>query len=177
LLLLTLLCTCGPAHIGAQTVYELTLEEVVDIARSESPDMKLAETRLNNTLWRYRSFQADFKPQIQLNATLPGLNRSIDNIILPDGREDFVSRALMRNTLSISLSQPIVATGGQVFLTTGLRRLDVFKTDLNPASLSYLSTPGSLGIQVPIADFGKARSRIEVARSNQDLELLDIEQE
>ena len=61
--------------------------------------MKLAETRLNNTLWQYRSFQADFKPQIQLNATLPGLNRSIDNIILPDGREDFVSRALMRNTL------------------------------------------------------------------------------
>jgi outer membrane protein TolC len=35
----------------------------------------------------------------------------------------------------------------------------------------------TLGIQVPIADFGKARSRIEVARSNQDLELLNIAQE
>ncbi|MFK8162350.1 MAG: TolC family protein [Lewinella sp.] len=162
LLLLTLLCTCGPAQTYAQKVYELTLNEVVDIARSESPDMKLAETRLNNTLWRYRSFQADFKPQIQLNATLPGLNRSIDNIILPDGSEDFISRALMRNTLSISLSQPIVATGGQVFLTTGLRRLDVFKTDLNPASLSYLSTPISLGFVQPLRGYNELRWRQKI---------------
>ncbi|WP_169435025.1 TolC family protein [Neolewinella persica] len=162
LLLLTLLCTCGPAQTYAQKVYELTLNEVVDIARSESPDMKLAETRLNNTLWRYRSFQADFKPQIQLNATLPGLNRSIDNIILPDGREDFISRALMRNTLSISLSQPIVATGGQVFLTTSLRRLDVFKTDLNPYSLSYLSTPISLGFIQPLRGYNDLRWRQKI---------------
>lgn len=157
MLLLTFLCTCGPAQIQAQKVYELTLKEVIEIARSESPDMKLAETRLNNTLWQYRSFQADFKPQIQLNATLPGLNRSIDNIILPDGREDFVSRALMRNTLSVSLSQPIVATGGQVFLTTGLRRLDVFKTDLNPSSLSYLSTPISLGFFQPLRSYNELK--------------------
>ncbi|MEM9931106.1 MAG: TolC family protein, partial [Bacteroidota bacterium] len=35
----------------------------------------------------------------------------------------------------------------------------------------------TLGVRVPIADFGKARSRIEVARSNQELELLNISQE
>ncbi|MEM9259277.1 MAG: TolC family protein, partial [Bacteroidota bacterium] len=35
----------------------------------------------------------------------------------------------------------------------------------------------TLGIRVPIADFGKARSRIEVARSNRELELLNIQQE
>ncbi|MGB3546937.1 MAG: TolC family protein, partial [Saprospiraceae bacterium] len=35
----------------------------------------------------------------------------------------------------------------------------------------------TLGIQVPIADFGKAKSRIEVARSNQELEQLNIDQE
>ncbi|MEL6275168.1 MAG: TolC family protein, partial [Bacteroidota bacterium] len=35
----------------------------------------------------------------------------------------------------------------------------------------------TLGVSIPIADFGKARSRIEVARSNQQLEQLNIEQE
>jgi hypothetical protein len=45
LLLLSFFCTC----VSAQEVYTLNLEEVVDIARSESPDMKLAETRLNNS--------------------------------------------------------------------------------------------------------------------------------
>lgn len=162
LLLLTFFCTC----VRAQKVYDLTLAEVVDIARSESPDMKLAQTRLNNTLWRYRSFQADFKPQIQLSATLPSLNRSIDNIILPDGSEDFISRSLMRNSVSLFLSQPIVATGGQVFLTTGLRRLDVFKTDLNPASLSYLSTPVSIGFNQPLRSYNelKWQQKIEPLR-------------
>jgi outer membrane protein TolC len=179
LLLLTLLCACGPAQTYAQKVYELTLDEVIGIARSESPDMKLAETRLNNTLWQYRSFQADFKPQIQLNATLPGLNRSIDNVILPDGREDFISRSLMRNTLSISLSQPIVATGGQVFLTTGLRRLDVFKTDLNPASLSYLSTPISLGFFQPLRGYNELKwdKKIEPLRYQENKRLFNESKE
>ena len=134
-----------PLFLTAQTTYTLTLDEVVELARSESPSMKLAETRLNNTYWQYRSYQADFKPQIQLNATLPNVNRSIDPVTLPDGREDFISRALMRNSVNVSLSQPIVATGGQVFVTTGLRRLDVFKTDFNDGSVSYLSTPISVG--------------------------------
>jgi len=34
-----------------------------------------------------------------------------------------------------------------------------------------------LGIQIPIADWGKARSRMEIARSNQELEQMNIEQE
>ncbi|MEL7160276.1 MAG: TolC family protein [Bacteroidota bacterium] len=149
--------------LSAQQTYTLTLDEVIDLARSESPDIKLAETRLNNNYWRYRSFQADFKPQIQLNATLPNLNRSIDPVTLPDGREDFISRALMRNSISFSLSQPIVATGGEVFVTTGLRRLDVFETDFNPGSSSFLSTPISVGFVQPLRTFNelKWRKRIE----------------
>jgi outer membrane protein TolC len=153
LLLLPLLCT----SVRAQNAYALTLKEVVTIARSESPDMKLAETRLNNSLWRFRSFQADFKPQISLQATLPGLNRSIDAITLPDGSEDFVSRSLMRNSVNIFVSQPIAATGGSLFLTTGLRRLDIFKTDLNPSSLSYLSTPISIGFIQPLRTYNELK--------------------
>lgn len=172
LLLTTFLCTCasdilictiaGPdacLGISAQELYSLNLEEVVDIARSESPDIKLAETRLNNSLWRYRSFEADYKPQINLEATLPGLNRSIEPITLPDGREDFVSRAFMRNSINLFLSQPITATGGQIFLTTGLRRLDVFETDINPGSLSYLSTPVSIGFTQPLRTYNELKWR------------------
>lgn len=146
-----------PLLLTAQTTYTLTLDEVVDLARSESPALKLAETRLNNTYWQFRSFQADFKPQIQLNATLPNVNRSIDPVTLPDGREDFISRALMRNSVNIFLSQPIVATGGQVFLTTGLRRLDVFKTDFNDGSISYLSTPISVGFTQPLRAYNRLK--------------------
>lgn len=151
LTLLFLFLACTRAH--AQEIYTLTMDEVVEIARSESPDMKLAETRLNNSLWRYRSFQADYKPQISLDATLPGLNRSIESITLPDGSEDFVSRAFMRNSVNLFLSQPITATGGTIFVTTGLSRLNVFETDINTGSLSYLSTPVSIGFNQPLRTY------------------------
>ncbi|MEM9837419.1 MAG: TolC family protein [Bacteroidota bacterium] len=146
-----------PCLLLAQTQYTLTLDEVIELARSESPSIQLAQTRLNNTFWLFRSFQADFKPQIQLNATLPNLNRSIDPVTLPDGREDFISRALMRNSVNLFLSQPIVATGGQVFVSTGLRRLDVFETELNPSSISYLSTPISIGFSQPLRTFNELK--------------------
>ncbi|MEL6141998.1 MAG: hypothetical protein AAFU67_10305, partial [Bacteroidota bacterium] len=131
--------------LSAQNIYRLTLDEVIELARSESPDIKLAETRLNNNFWRYRSILADFKPQIQFNATLPDLNRAIESIILPNGQENFISRALMRNSVGINLFQPIAATGGNVFLFTGLQRLDIFKNETTDGSISYLSTPISIG--------------------------------
>ena len=153
-LLLSLLLSTGAL---AQETVVLNLAETVEIARSESPDVQLARTQLNNTLWRYRSFQADFKPQITLDATLPSLNRSIDNITLPDGSEDFISRSLMRNSVNVFVSQPIAATGGSVFLRTGLRRLDIFETERNDASVSYLSSPVFVGINQPLRTFNRLK--------------------
>lgn len=165
--------------ISAQETYKLTLDEVIGIARSESPSVKLAETRLNNTYWRYRSFQSDYKPQITLDATLPNLNRSIDPIILPDGSEDFVSRALMRNSVNISLSQPVVATGGRLFFTTGLRRLDLFKTDINQGSVSWLSTPVSIGFNQPLRAFNELKwgKKIEPLRYEESQRSFNEEKE
>lgn len=148
-----LLILCYFVSPKAQEAVQLSLTEITEIARSESPDAKLAETRLNNNYWRFRSFQADLRPQISLNATLPSLNRSIENITLPDGREDFISRSLMNNRVGVSLSQPLVATGGQFFLFTGLRRLDIFENELTPGSISYLSTPISIGFNQPLRTF------------------------
>lgn len=148
---------------NAQEIVQLDLTEVVEIARSESPDAKLAETRLNNNYWRFRSAQADLKPQITLDATLPNLNRSIEGITLPDGRENFISRALMGNRVGISLSQPIVATGGQVFLFTGLRRLDIFKNEVTDGAISYLSTPISLGFNQPLRGYNALKWSKKIA--------------
>lgn len=165
--------------LQAQETYLLSLSEVADLARSESPSFKLAETRFSNNYWRYRSFKADYLPQIRFNATLPDLNRSIDPIILPDGRENFISRSLMRNSVGVSLSQPITATGGEVFLFTGLRRLDVFANDLIDASTSYLSTPVSLGFRQPLRTFNalKWAKKIEPLRYEEGQRIFNQEKE
>lgn len=137
--------------------YELSLEQVVQIAQSDAPDVQLAKTRLSNRFWSYQSFLADYKPLINFSATLPNLNRSINAITLPDGSDIFIQRSLMSNQAGISLRQDIALTGGTVLLNTGLRRLDIFATNGNTGSISYLSTPVSISIVQPLFGFNELK--------------------
>lgn len=127
----------------------LSLPEVVALAQSDAPNALLAETRMRNGYWAYQSSLADFKPAILLDGTLPNLNRSIEPITQPDGSEIFKQRAQMRNNLNLSLQQQIGLTGGTVFASTGLQRLDLFLTDA-PNLTSYFSTPISIGFSQPL---------------------------
>ncbi|HJW29582.1 MAG TPA: TolC family protein [Saprospiraceae bacterium] len=150
--------------LNAQIPYRLTLDEVVSLAQSDAPDALLAATRWKRNYWTYRSFQADFKPQILLSANnLPFYNRSIESITLPDGRQQYVARSFMNNGLDISLQQDFAPTGGTVFFGSALSRLDLFATDLAPKETSYLSTPLRLGIVQPLFQFNtmKWRKKIE----------------
>lgn len=130
-----------------QETLNLSLTEIITLAQSDAPDVLIAETILSNRYWQYQSFLADFKPQIQLG-TNSSLSRAIEPITLPDGSLAFVDRSLMQNNLDIRLQQQIGATGGTIFTRTGLSRIDIF----NPAgnSVSYLSTPISIGFNQPI---------------------------
>ena len=135
----------------------INLVDVVLMAESGSPDAQIAKTRLDNNYWRYQSFLADYQPQINLDATLPNLNRAINPITLPDGSDVFISRSLMSNRLAVTLEQPITLTGGRVFASTSLERIDIFRNETNPGSISYLSTPISIGLVPPIFGFNALR--------------------
>jgi len=129
------------------------LEEVVRMAQTGAPDVQIAQTAVENGFWRYQSFLADYRPQISFGATLPNLNRSIQTITLPNGSDAFIDRALMSNLANLSLEQDVALTGGSIFAQTGLERIDLFETDNNPASTSYLSTPFAIGFQQPLFQF------------------------
>lgn len=135
----------------------LDIDKVVALAQSEAPDVLIAETRLSNSYWQYQNFKANYRPLISLDAELPSLNRSISPIVLPDGSETFIQRSLMRNSLGLSLVQDVAATGGRVFLSTNLDRLDIFRTSINSGSVSYLSTPLSLGFVQPFFQFNRLK--------------------
>ena len=144
--------------LNAQTkTLQLSLPEVVALAQSDAPDVLIANTRLNNSYWRYQSFLADYKPQINLDATVPNLNRSISSITLPDGTDAFINRSLMSSSLDLRLSQQITATGGTVFAATGLERIDIFKTSNNTSGQSYLSAPISVGFFQPLFAYNQLK--------------------
>ncbi len=144
--------------LNAQTkTLQLSLSEVVTLAQSDAPDVLIANTRLNNSYWRYKSFLADYKPQINLDAQLPNLNRSIASITLPDGTDAFINRSLMSSSIGLQLSQQITSTGGTVFASTNLERIDIFKTDNNPSKQSYLSAPISIGFIQPLFAYNQLK--------------------
>jgi outer membrane protein len=150
-------------QINAQGTYRLTLEEVVALAQSDAPDALLASTRWKGNYWTYQSFLADFKPAILLNAsTLPLFNRSIEPVTQPNGEEQYVERAYMDNSLNISLQQDVSLTGGTLYFGSGLRRLDQFETEGNPAYRSYLSTPINFGFNQPLFQFNEMKWRRQI---------------
>ncbi len=132
----------------ADTLY-LNLQEVVALAQSDAPDALLAETRMKNRYWSYQSTMADFKPAITLDGQLPNLNRSIQPVTQPNGKDIFLQRSQMSNNLGLSLQQQVPWTGGTVFAGTSLERLDVFNENSENTS-SYFSTPISFGFSQPL---------------------------
>lgn len=142
---------------GQTKTLSLSLPEVVTLAQSDAPDVLIANTRLNNSYWRYQSFLADYKPQITLDATVPNLNRSISSITLPNGTDAFINRSLMSSSLDLRLSQQITKTGGTVFASTGLERIDLFATDNIDARTSYLSAPISVGFIQPLFAYNELK--------------------
>jgi outer membrane protein TolC len=140
----------GFTLIGTAQVRTLnfTLDDVIRIAREQSPMGIMARHRFRGSYWEYRTHKAKFRPSLTLEGTLPNLDRSIDIITLPDGDDAFVERSLATYDVTARLQQNIAPTGGTVFMSSGLRRIDILRND--QTSSTYSSTPVSIGIRQPI---------------------------
>ena len=139
------------------------MSEAVALAQSETPDALLAETRLSNRKWFYESFLAGYKPQITFDGTLPEFNRTVERLALPDGIT-FFGRTDLFTSAGLTLSQNISKTGGAVFATTQLQRLDVFT---GPSKgTQYFSTPFIVGFNQPLFGYNnlKWNKKIEPLR-------------
>jgi len=156
---LYLLCTgfiVLPAYLSAQEpVRYYTLEEVISLARTTSPDALMARHRYRGSYWQHRSFRAGLLPNLRLDATIPNLNRTISAVTLPDGTDIFVRRSLATSSGNLALSQTIFPTGGQLFVSSGLQRIDLIREDQTIAS--YLSTPVNIGFRQPIFAYNPFR--------------------
>jgi len=148
-LLLLFLINCF-AFTGSAQVRNLnfTLDNVIRIAREQSPRAIMARHRFRSSYWEFRTHKAKFRPSLTLRGTLPDLNRSIDKITLPDGSDAFVERSLATYDITASLQQNISPTGGTIFMSSGMQRIDLLKSDQTTSN--YLSTPVSIGLRQPI---------------------------
>lgn len=170
--LVVILFLCLPIHAQVQperrTALKLTLNDVVTLAREQSIAGKQAATLQKTNYWKYRTFLADFKPQLSLNGSLPGFTRSFVQVIQPDGTIAFQPVSNNNSLLNLSLSQNISFTGGSVYVQHQLQRFDNF-LDRNTL---YNGIPFAIGLSQPLFRFNPMKwdRRIEplrYAESNQ----------
>jgi outer membrane protein TolC len=120
----------------------LTIEEAIDLARKQSPDVIAARHTFHAAYWNYRYFKANYLPSVSFSST-PNFDHQINVITMPDGTSQFVQQNQLIVDGSIAVSQNISLTGGTVSLSTGINRLDLFGTvnshtyRTNPVSVSY----------------------------------------
>src|SRR5690606_8148097 len=92
--------------LTAQTL-RLSLEETVALSKNQSLASRQAETLKKTNYWQYRSFLADYKPQLSLNGTLPGFTRSYVEVTQPDGSIAFQSVSNNNSQVNLALTQSI----------------------------------------------------------------------
>jgi len=138
----------GPSVQAQEDVNILSLSDVIYIARQQSPDALIAKHRFRRSYWEYKTFKANYLPQLRADAVLPNFNRSINTVTLPNGVETFQAQSYSNASAELSVNQKVGALGGELFLKSSLARLDNFS---DTATLtSWQATPINLGYSQPI---------------------------
>lgn len=132
----------------AQEPLKYTLKEVIEIAQKQSPDALKAKHSFLASYWGYRTFKAEYLPNLSLGAEMPNINRSINAVPSQDGSINYTPQSLTSYSMELSLNQQIGFTGGEVFLSTGLARMDNFSSDTT--NTQYLANMVNVGIRQPI---------------------------
>ncbi|MEH0154395.1 TolC family protein [Limibacter armeniacum] len=128
---------------------ELTLEDAISRAQSESVEVKQAQARLEAQRWNYKSFQAGLLPQLSVEGIIPAYNKTYNPITQPDGSLLYQSIEQNNLNLQLNLEQQIGFTGGSVFVGSQLSRFD----DLQRDTRQYNTQPFYIGYSQPLMKY------------------------
>jgi outer membrane protein TolC len=132
---------------------DLTLGEVINIAKSQSPDALIAKHTLRSSYWEFKTFKRSLLPSLSFDGTIPSVNRIISPYTNTEtGAEGYIEQSYTSYSGNLRLNKIVGLTGGSVFLSTGLARTDNYSEDATTTN-SYLSTPINLGFSQPIFNF------------------------
>lgn len=143
----------------AQQKITLSLQEAIGVARGQSLISKQIKADYSSYVHRYQSFKASLKPQLSLGGALPEYDRSLLNIVQPDGsyKVQSVQRSLVRTNLQ--LTQNIFWTGGHVYVSSGANLFTNKGTGLDQRQ--WQTSPFVVGIWQPLNLFNSVRWNFE----------------
>ncbi|MBN2237019.1 MAG: TolC family protein, partial [Bacteroidales bacterium] len=163
---LILISILVPIHSMAQ-VRNLTLQDVIEIAKDQSPDALKAKHQLRASYWEFKTYRRSLLPSLSFDGTIPSLSRAFKVITdQTTGAEGYVNQSYVSYSGNLRLNKVVGFTGGEVFLTSGLQRIDNFYD--TSTTLNYLSTPVNLGFRQPLFNYNpyKWNKQIEPIKYN-----------
>ncbi len=160
---LTIMLLAALNIVANNNVMQLTLEETILLARTQSLDAAVALDELRSAYWEYRIYRAGLLPEVNFSATAPSYSKSYNSYQNSDGTYTFVRNNYMQMNGHLSVNQSIWLTGGTLSLNSSL---DYLKTLSGDRQRRYMSTPIALTLNQPIFGVNNAKwnRRIEPVR-------------
>ena len=143
-----------------------SIEEIIGRAKGQSPASKQAETRKENRYWAYRYYKTNLNPQLRLSGNIPVYNKSVAQILQPDGTYRYIPVEQTNNNVSLGLIQPIAFTGGTISANSGLRYFKNYQAQDPLFGKEWSGSVLNIAIDQPIFSFNQLRwdKRIEPLR-------------
>jgi len=136
----------GIAQSSDLNKLQLTLQNIVDLSINQSSSVKYAQNRYENNFWRWKNFQAQFRPQLLLNGDLPNYSQRTRAVTQPDGSVEFRHVSSLQGNANLSLNQSIPQSGTRIYASSSLYRVqDLIKDDVN-----FSGDPFVIGFTQPI---------------------------
>ena len=154
-LLILFAALCFITTLAAQTTttsnkynYNYSLEEVLELAKEQSPEAIRVKNSFLASYWQYRSYRASQLPSLNLNAAIPDFSKRYGEINEIDADGNIVTKYapsfINRVTGTLSLEQNL-PTGGVLSVSSSLERQDQFIDNFsNHQSTGYSTTPISI---------------------------------
>jgi outer membrane protein TolC len=122
----------------------LTLQRAIELAQRQGHQARAAEATLEAAQYRDRAFYSRLLPQLSLGGTVPAYNRSIIEVVQPDGSTLFRPQNQTSAELSAMVTQRLPFTGGDLFVSSSLARLSVTGQQ---SIKTWSSTPVTVGLR------------------------------
>lgn len=154
LLCLLLLFSIQSYSQNDESSLALSLDNVIDRARKNSPSYYRAENTAENRYWNYRQYRAANLPQLTFNGTLPDYSSAIERVLQDDGTYAFRQREQTFLSGSLSIDQNVPLTGGQFSLSSNLQQTSVTEPTVRK---DYFSTPFSISYYQPMVLYNQQK--------------------
>lgn len=145
----------------AQQKISLTLDEVINIASTQSIDAFRNKNMYLASYWEFRFYQAERLPSLSLAANPLDFNRyRRTEYNFETNADEYRLREYLNSDLTLSVNQNVALTGGQLFLRSNVGMAKNLGGD---KITSYTATPISIGFSQELNGYNqlKWKSKIE----------------